>query len=564
MSTLLRGLEMNKLASIKWDDSVIFTLPQLLQVYPLPQIVKINKGLWSESNDATLCNDAILCLHSNIPIQKVHGHLMSDKGKEISIPLDCRRKVEVRPPNLKDVYENVKELFSVFPKYVRISKGYFCESSGEILLNFGDKLQLKGIDKTNKKNEKLVCFTQYGRKIELTKDCVAGFQPLVDGRELYITDALREFKLPLNIQFVEPDDSHENARSDNSSPREAFQTICLDRISNETVLTATSIHADGIHDAMISPNLQLSLVICDETFKNSADYESILKMFNLPDTFPSAPQQPNAADSSLFYLPSEHIYEEFTCYQRHGDLNDGYEIPNMDPLTIDDPGYQPKVGVNSRSTAIPLPKIPVQKDTTIRTPVDNIYVPVPTALSGLESQHTDEDSTYTALDFTKKDNSAEVTYERLVPANPGNQSSEDQPMAPVNPRVPKNAVKLPSLLESKDALLRRSSKNGTYSAVPRETNQDSTFTLTEDIYQELAKYPLDLSDLGVAGVGRLLRNLGMEMYVERFKAEMIDGKILAELDKENLQSLDVSTFHITKLLKFIGGWRPNKEKDSTC
>ena len=123
MSTLLRELEISKLASIKWDDSVTFTLPQLLQVYPLPQIVKIDKALSSKSDNSTLCKDTILCLHSNIPIQKVHGHLSSDKEKQISIPLDCRRKVEVRPWKLKDVYENVKELFSVFPKYVRVSKG---------------------------------------------------------------------------------------------------------------------------------------------------------------------------------------------------------------------------------------------------------------------------------------------------------------------------------------------------------------------------------------------------------------------------------------------------------
>jgi hypothetical protein len=79
----------------------------------------------------------------------------------------------------------------------------------------------------------------------------------------------------------------------------------------------------------------------------------------------------------------------------------------------------------------------------------------------------------------------------------------------------------------------------------------------EEIYQAIAKYPKDLTSLGVTDVSTLLNYLGMGNHAETFAAELIDGVMLASLDKENLESLNLSPFHATKLLKFIGGWRPN-------
>jgi hypothetical protein len=49
----------------------------------------------------------------------------------------------------------------------------------------------------------------------------------------------------------------------------------------------------------------------------------------------------------------------------------------------------------------------------------------------------------------------------------------------------------------------------------------------------------------------------MGAYVETFENELIDGTMLMTLDQESLESLDVQIFHCKKLLRFIGGWRPN-------
>ena len=85
---------------------------------------------------------------------------------------------------------------------------------------------------------------------------------------------------------------------------------------------------------------------------------------------------------------------------------------------------------------------------------------------------------------------------------------------------------------------------------PPQTQEDKNA-----IYE--ARYPQDLSGLSVADVSRLLRYLGLKDYVEKFENELIDGTMLTTLDRESLQSLNVQQFHCNKLLRFIGGWRPN-------
>ncbi|CAB4021370.1 GRB2-associated and regulator of MAPK -like [Paramuricea clavata] len=81
----------------------------------------------------------------------------------------------------------------------------------------------------------------------------------------------------------------------------------------------------------------------------------------------------------------------------------------------------------------------------------------------------------------------------------------------------------------------------------------------EEIYEAISKYPTDLSSLSITDVSALLNYLGMRNYVETFEAELIDGAMLASMDKESLESLNLIPFHVTKLMKFIGGWRPNSK-----
>ncbi len=78
----------------------------------------------------------------------------------------------------------------------------------------------------------------------------------------------------------------------------------------------------------------------------------------------------------------------------------------------------------------------------------------------------------------------------------------------------------------------------------------------ENPYELIAKVPLDLSGLSIAEVSDILKNLNMGQYAERFEDELIDGNLLKQLKEADLEAFQMQSLHRTKLLNFIGGWRP--------
>lgn len=113
----LKQLHLNKL---EWS-SKSFKISDFLQKFTLPQVVKVIEGFYGENEETSLGADQILSLHCMKSTDKLLGK--DYRGKEINIPLHCQNKVEVRPSNMKDVYDNVEELCTAFPRFVRISQG---------------------------------------------------------------------------------------------------------------------------------------------------------------------------------------------------------------------------------------------------------------------------------------------------------------------------------------------------------------------------------------------------------------------------------------------------------
>jgi hypothetical protein len=70
--------------------------------------------------------------------------------------------------------------------------------------------------------------------------------------------------------------------------------------------------------------------------------------------------------------------------------------------------------------------------------------------------------------------------------------------------------------------------------------------------------PENLENLKVDEVANCLRFLHMDVYVDQFIEEQIDGTMLVELNEEMMeQSLGITNkLHQRKLIKLIGGWRP--------
>ncbi len=112
-----KQLEFHKL---EWSTTS-FKVSDFLRKFTLPQVVKVIEGFYGDDEDSSLGADQILSLHCIKSTDKLVGR--DYRGKEVNIPLHCQNKVEVRPSNLKDVYESVEELLTAFPRYVRISQG---------------------------------------------------------------------------------------------------------------------------------------------------------------------------------------------------------------------------------------------------------------------------------------------------------------------------------------------------------------------------------------------------------------------------------------------------------
>lgn len=67
-----------------------------------------------------------------------------------------------------------------------------------------------------------------------------------------------------------------------------------------------------------------------------------------------------------------------------------------------------------------------------------------------------------------------------------------------------------------------------------------------------------IESLSQEDVGRLLINLGLQKYIHIFRNELINGRLLTEIDEETLhRDLKLTIFEARKLYKYVHGWRPN-------
>ena len=274
----VKQIELNKL---EWS-STSFKVGVFLTRFPLPQVVKVIEGFYGEDEESSLGADQVLTLHVMKSTDKLVGR--DYRGKEVNIPLNCSSKVEVRPSNLKDVYESVEELCSVFPNHVRVSQGYYSAEKDEEILNVGDKLRLKSVDKSKKFGERLVCVNQNGQTIELPRDCVAGFQPLADGKEYYLAEVASRFTLPLYVQFVDPPavgGKQSGCGQNEVVFNSALGSIYLEKRYSEKIVIASTISNDGQRTVVTFPqDIDIRIAVCEGLLQNSRNYAEICRNLN--------------------------------------------------------------------------------------------------------------------------------------------------------------------------------------------------------------------------------------------------------------------------------------------
>ena len=160
--------------------------------------------------------------------------------------------------------------------------GYYSATTDEELLNVGDKLQLKSIDKSKKGEEKLICINQNGQTIELPKDCVAGFQPLADGKEYFLAEVMAQFPMPLYVQFVDPPIMGKQSRSvDAAFFNSSLGAIYLESSYTENIIVASTISHDGKRTVVTFPReIDIRLAVCEGMLQNTVAYAEICQALN--------------------------------------------------------------------------------------------------------------------------------------------------------------------------------------------------------------------------------------------------------------------------------------------
>ena len=278
-------------------------------------------------------------------------------------------------------------------------------------------------------------------------------------------------------------------------------------------------------------------------------------------------------------------------------------LPRVESLQRSKPPVAPKPPNKASQSSARLSQSPHQSirgellttsNENLSNSIDEQAPPLPTRVQSLlhsnatgadkddDNHHYDEISSternsnlVRSLERYHMDNDSERVHKRQKDKLSKSKSSERNSLPTVIPKLPSERSQLITpLSEASSTQQGPMPKQSIFSTQSLITSclEHSQGHPAENVYIESAPRPSilsnspskcsvfyeDLKDLSVAGVVECLRNLYMGQYAELFQRNLIDGKLLMELDSESLSHLGVrNPLHQKKLLKFINGWRPN-------
>ena len=143
-------------------------------------------------------------------------------------------------------------------------------------------MHLKSIDKSKKGEEKLICVNQNGQTVELPKDCVAGFQPLADGKEYFLAEIPTHFSMPLYVQFIDPPPMEKPDKTgDASFFNSSLGPIHIESSYTENIIIASTISQDGHRTVVTFPReIDIRMAVCEGMLQNTVAYAEICQALN--------------------------------------------------------------------------------------------------------------------------------------------------------------------------------------------------------------------------------------------------------------------------------------------
>lgn len=553
----MNGQEIDEAISadnLTWSSEE-FTLSDFVDKFPLPQIVKVQEGYYGPDEDSCLGADQILFLHAVKHTEKVQAR--DRRKRHLHIPLNCSQKVELRPSNLKDVYESVSEVAKIihnFPKFVRVTQGYYSMDGDNVSLNPGDKLKLMRIV-PGEQDDYLIVENQdrTGFPIRIPLSAQAGFQPLIDGREYYLKEATTMTPIPFFFQFIDPPQL--NATGESSVFNSTLGVLRTEKTYQDATVICTT--KEGTTRTVVScpKNLQITVAAASGALIGDSNYVRVCRFFH--------------DGVSLKRIENMEAYNVFASRDTIREYV--YDVPKVpqSPTTSDDPDEEYVVPVVPKQRHKQKVKEMNEYDGEVSedddsdgheyTYIDNEKV------EGWVKDSFDYDQFRQSFDGGSKNESTdEPGNEEEVASNEKKEMVENEKeQAEIKngilylekPKPPPVGPKPGKRQEKKETI----DTEHTSRATPSPASENGSTNIYE---KGPTTDPLgipadsDLSRLTIDGVSRFLEQHRLPEFVEAFKYNEVDGEMLVSLDLDMMEALGMNPFQRKKLKKLMDGWRP--------
>ena len=510
-----------------------FGLEEFATEFPLPQIVRVYAGHYGITEQFSMSEGEELILFF-IKSSKIVMASTQRKAETYHLPLNSSLQFGPYTPKSSETeahsyrYETVEDLLAReegLPKVVKVFKTFSGPSEEQSVMS-GDLIFPQKVS-GKKKNRVLKCKTKRGTKLKLGLNCTGDFSTDPSDVRMYLLEYIEHVNdFPVKVLIF-------NEKDDNSK-------LCSLRTGTVLILEAPA---------------PLRSYICSTDIFGERDYPII----ELPMIMPIQVQSMERVglDMQPIYSKIQHAYENFDLsmvkksmfpaqtekslklqqeFYEEVRRDDGsshlYDLERPEAIYEPIPGCAPNVGIKKEVKPPPRPGPPPSKPLSPQRPAPippSIKSPPLPPLNQLPPKPTEEKSFPPPLPSRPVN---PVITPPIPPANPSK-------AIPATPPHIQPQIKLPPFQKEEKPtttkVLTVQPKTVTENPTPEENLAVLKVMTGEDILL-------------------LLDNMNLGEYKDSFQQEQVDGELMLELSKSDLEDLGVTkNIHQIRLLKLIDG-----------
>lgn len=587
-----------KLRTIVWSDQS-YSLNAFLSSssFPLPQLVQVEGGIYSEDEAKTLSSGQILTLHFTKSTDKILGKFTG--GKELFIPINFPLKVEILPTVCEDVYYSVQDVVdAICVKFIRVVH----DAPPTYKVKAGDILKIK---KTIEENHTQYLECEFVNKthdsVKLPLDYMASFEPLAETGQYYLYEALQNFNLPVRVKFISSEDIL-NAEVTDENDWSSIGSVLLKETNEESTVICTSRDEGIVTVLMLPTDLDVSVypalgaLTNDKAYtrfcKSIHDGADLQKAIELSKMKESKVCTESEVDVEVLYdyeeikpsIPPRRPKHPADCEDKVGYRNVTPSITLREPAPKRPPKPKPRSRPKANSSKPNKEDAPSQCVSPFQNMSLNEYVnsfpetlPTDNTAEGIGNLMTDFGNDSSAIHLEKVEDVYEIIDE--------DSNSEDEDVyceidddcyvfwdpessgqsEYVNDNVSAKEISQKTAIGPPEG----NSKVHVYSdddeaydyaycdvdnyhgaeQTPRVASDDQlnaaefspcrvpinrdNLNATALVPSSTSEFPDDLSQLSISEVGECLRKLNLEKYMETFASKQIDGEMFSTLNDES-------------------------------